>query len=462
MKYKHYLFAGIAGAILPSAFATAQPADKPNIILIYIDDMGYSDPGCFGGDFTPTPNINRLAEEGTRLTQFYSAAPISSPSRVAITTGMYPLRWGISTFLNHRKANRRNEQNDFLTPKAPSLARALKAGGYATGHFGKWHMGGGRDVDDAPSIKEYGFDEYASTWESPDPDPLLTAEDWIWSNSDSIKRWERTGYFVDKTLDFLKRHAGTPCYVNLWPDDMHAPWVPNSRIAGQEKKTWMFQDSFTQVLARLDKEIGRLLDGLDALGITHNTIVILTSDNGPEPSFRNKRTDGMKEQKGCLYEGGIRMPFIIRWPAKIKGGTTDDKTVASTVDLFPTLCAMTETKIRTGYPLDGCDLSRAFFGSEKVKRQEPLFWEYGKTFIIPDPLRWGNVYSPHLAMRNGDWKILVNADGSGAELYNLANDRNETTNVISEHPEIATTMIRQVQQWFHEANRQYVGPLKNL
>ena len=258
--------------------------EKPNVILIYIDDMGYSDISAFGGNYTPTPNIDRIGQEGIQFNQYYTACPISSPSRVGVTTGMYPTKWGITTFLNDRRANCSNKSNDYLRPEAPTLARSMKAAGYATGHFGKWHMGGGRDVKDMPQIPEYGFDEYSSTWESPDPDPLLTASNWIWSDQDSVKRWERTEYFVDKTLDFLKRHKGQPCYVDLWPDDMHTPYVPSQEAYEKSGKGgfWEKEVNFTPVLAELDRQIGRLLDGLEELGIADNTIIIFTSDNGPE------------------------------------------------------------------------------------------------------------------------------------------------------------------------------------
>ncbi len=452
---------GVAGTLLAAGLvACDRTNERPNVIMIYVDDMGYSDPCCFGGNFTPTPNIDRLAEEGIRLNQYYSSAPISSPSRVGVTTGMYPLRWGISTYLQSRKGNGKNEQNDYLEPTAPTLARSMKAAGYATGHFGKWHMGGGRDVDNAPAITEYGFDEYTSTWESPDADPLLTASDWIWCDADSIKRWERTAYFVDKTLDFLKRHKGTPCYVNLWPDDMHTPWVPNSEVAKMSEEEWKQQDPFTEVLATLDVQIGRLLDGLDELGIADNTIVIFTSDNGPSPSFQNARTLGMKGQKAMLYEGGIRMPFIVRWPAKIKPNQVDDTTVACAVDLFPTICAITGVEPLTDYPLDGCDISKAIVDGEKIQREKPLFWEFGKCRVLPKRIPEGRIISPHIAVREGDWKLLVNADGSGTELYNIVEDVNETTNLVAEYPEIAERLSAAAREWFNEANRQYVGPFK--
>ena len=185
----------------------AAPAEpKPNIIFVLTDDFGWGDLGSYGGKFVPMPNMDRMADEGVRFSQFYVASPSCSPSRVSCTTGMFPARWRITSFLHDRKANAECEQVDFLDPQAPSIARILKSGGYATGHFGKWHMGGGRDVTNAPHIKEYGFDEWASTYESPDPHPDITATNWIWSPQDKVKRWDRTKFFVDQTLDFLKRH----------------------------------------------------------------------------------------------------------------------------------------------------------------------------------------------------------------------------------------------------------------
>lgn len=145
--------------------------------------------------------------------------------------------------------------------------------------------GGGRDVIDAPQITEYGFDEYISTWESPNPDPVITDSAWIWSRTDQVKRWDRTAYFVDKTLDFLKRHKGEPCFVNLWPDDMHTPWVPSQKTMDSERTSWTTPPNFKEVLTEYDKQIGRLMEGLTKLGLEKNTIVIFTSDNGPALAF---------------------------------------------------------------------------------------------------------------------------------------------------------------------------------
>ena len=435
--------------LLGSTF-TLVANEKPNIIIIYVDDMGFGDVSCNGGNFTQTTNIDKLAEEGIRFTQYYSASPISSPSRTGITTGMYPTRWGIRTFLQSRKGNAKAHQNDFLSDKAPSLARTLKENGYATGHFGKWHMGGGRDVDNAPAITKYGFDEYKSTWESPDPDPLLTDSDWIWSDTDSIKRWNRTAYYVDKTLDFIKRNPDKPCFVNLWPDDVHAPFVPNPDELATDKRDWEKQESFTVVLKDLDIQIGRLMKGLKDLGVDENTLVIFSSDNGPNPSYQNKRTVGLRGQKGTLYEGGIRMPFIVRWPKKVAPGQLNDQSVLVSVDLFPSLCKITGAKLPCNYPIDGEDRSNLLLGGKNVERNQPVFWEFNRNQSASGDDNSQRV-SPQIAVREGDWKLLVNQDGSKVELYNLITDVNETTNVATKNPTIAASMKKKALAWYKKS-----------
>lgn len=441
LKSKHLLLT--SAALLPTFGICQSQSDRPNIIILNVDDMGYSDPSCYGGDYTPTPNIDRIAEEGIRFTQFYTSCPISSPSRVGLTTGMYPTRWGINTFLQERVNNAKNEQNDFLSDKAPSMARALKESGYTTGHFGKWHMGGGRDVKNAPSIRNYGFDEYASTWESPDPDPKLTSSNWIWAQTDEVKRWDRTAYFVDKTLDFLTRHKGEPCFVSLWPDDVHTPWVYEGDKAEQRESA----ASFTIVLREMDRQIGRLLQGLKDIGIDDNTILIFTGDNGPAPAFDGHRTNSFRGQKGTLYEGGIRMPFIVRWPKVIEAGKVNTESVVCMVDLFPSLCAIAGASVPTNYPLDGLDMSNVILGKSEAKRNTPLFWEFGKCKA--------DRVSPHIAVRDGKWKLLVNADGSRVELYDMLNDYDELHNVATVNPDIAARLKDMAIDWFNEAYREY-------
>ena len=426
--------------------AAAAESKRPNIILILTDDMGFGDVGCYGGKFAPTPNLDRMASEGIRFTQYYSASPICSPSRTGILTGMYPARWRITSYLQARKGNAACEQANFLDPKAPSLARTLKAAGYATGHFGKWHMGGGRDVTNAPPFSAYGFDEHASTWESPEPHPDITATNWIWSAHDKVKRWDRSAFFVDKTLAFLRRHNGKqPCFVNLWPDDMHTPWVPSEERLSEYPNGPEQQRKFRAVLDEYDRALGKLFVGLKELGLDENTLVIFTSDNGALPTFNGRRSAPLRGSKLSLYEGGIRMPFIVRWPGRVLAGRVDEESVISAVDLFPSLCAIAKVPLPKGATFDGQDMSRALLAKPKARR-EPLFWEYGRntnSFSYPQD----KDRSPNVAVRDDKWKLLINADGSGAELYDLSEDVAEQNNLADSEPRVTKRLSAAALKW---------------
>lgn len=424
----------------------ADAAQKPNIIFILTDDMGYGDVGCYGGKFVPTPNIDQLAEEGTKFTQFHVASPVCSPSRTGFLTGNFPARWKITNFLQTREGNRKSEQADFVDPTAPSIARALKAAGYATGHFGKWHMGGGRDVTNAPPFSAYGFDEHCSTYESPDPDPIITGTNWIWSEYDLVKRWDRTQYFVEKALDFLKRHKGEPCFVDLWPDDVHTPWVPEGSDLRRRRHP-EDRSTFDPVLAEYDKQIGRFMDGLKRLGLDdENTIVIFTSDNGPLPTMDRARTAGFRGAKDSLYEGGTSEPFIVRWPGHVPAGRVDETSLISAVDFFPTFCKLAGASLPKNLKPDGEDVSAIFFGKE-FTRKKPMFWEYGRNETFGYPREYPGQISPNVAVRDGKWKLLVNDDGSQVELYDIDADRYETKNVAEKHPKIANRLKKAALDW---------------
>jgi arylsulfatase A-like enzyme len=435
----------LALTLVCAALAPARAADppRPNLVFFLADDLGPGDVGCYGGTVVPTPNIDRLAADGTRFTQFYVTAPICSPSRCGLITGDFPARWRLTSYLQTRAGNAGCEQADFLDPKAPVLPRALKAAGYATAHFGKWHLGGGRDVVNPPKFAAYGYDEHAGTWESPEPDPDITASNWIWSDKDKVKRWERTRFFVDKTLDFLARRKGRPCFVNLWPDDPHTPWVPNA-AAGKGANT---PANLRGVMAELDRQVGRLMDGIKALGLDQNTLVIFASDNGPLPGFQHQRTRGLRGSKLSLYEGGIRLPFIARWPGHVAAGKVDETTVLSGADVFPTVCALTGAALPAGVTLDGEDRSAALLGRPLPGRAKPLFWEYGRNdkFFAYPPVKEDR--SPNVAVRDGHWKLLVNADGTGAELYDLAADPKETKNRAADKPEVAARLKAAALAW---------------
>lgn len=435
--------------LFASAARALDPA--PNIILIYVDDMGVGDVSYTGGKVVETPNIDRMAAEGRVYENYYSAAPVCSPSRVGVTTGMYPLRWDINTFLSNRKHNALCDQSDYLSTDAPTVAKSLKAVGYKTAHIGKWHMGGGRDVL-APSIREYGFDEYVSTWESPDPDPLLTSKNWIWGPDDTVKRWDRTSYFVDKTLDFLKRNKGVPCYVNLWPDDPHSPWVSGPAEMNEKNKGYFSLDNLKPVLTDLDVQIGRLLHGLKVLGLEEDTLVIFTSDNGPAPSFDRVRTNDFRGVKNSLYEGGIRMPFIAYWPGKIEGGQVDSESVLSALDLVPTFCKLAGVEMLPGVRFDGEDFSESLLNGEAYERRGKIYWEYGRFNPRMSVPKLEDERSPVLAVRVGVWKCLTSFDGNELELYDLASDPNETSNLASENKELAERLKKQMLDWFERNN----------
>lgn len=440
----------------------------PNIIFILTDDMGYGDISADGGPY-PTPNIDKLAAHGTLFTRYYSPAPICSASRVGVLTGMEPGDWNVYSYEGTRQASLAIHQATYLDPIAPTIARTLKKAGYETAHFGKWHMGGSRNVYDAPKFSRYGFDEHAGTWESPEPDPLITATNWIWSPRDSIKRWQRTGYFVDKTLDFIKRHKDQPCYVNLWPDDMHTPWVPDKEAqARYPDGTWR-EKQFKAVLKEYDKQIGRLITGLKKIGEYKNTLIIFTSDNGPYPTFGGKRTTGERGSKFSLYRGGIHMPFIVVWPGHVPTGRVDSTSLLSGLDIFPTLADIVGLPMPDRYSFDGESRMEVWFGHPS-KRQKPLYWEYGShgrksAYIYPSKTSKGVGYgspragyikgkkaqsnnrSPNLAIQQGYWKLLINFDGSNMQLYNLKADPDESNNIVELHPRIVHTLKEKLIRW---------------
>lgn len=418
--------------------------NRPNVVIIYTDDMGVGDVSFLNDGWVQTPNIDRLASQGTVITNYYTAAAVSSPSRAGLTTGIFPLNLGINTFLHTVEHNINCEQEDYLDPKYPSMARVFQAQGYATAHIGKWHMGGGRDVHDAPQITEYGFDEYLTTYEGPDPDPKITATDWIWSPQDEVKRWERTSYFVDKALEFMKAHKKQPFFLNLWPDDMHTPYVYDEK-SQNDSKMWSSRKNYRNVLAEYDKQIGRLLSKMRKMGLDKNTIIIFTSDNGPMPYYAEKRTNGLRSMKCSLYEGGIRMPFIICWPGRVPAGRVDEESVVCAVDIFPSLCSIIGAKMPDGFNYSGEDMSEVFFG-ERVRRTKDLMWEFGRNdfFYQHSPEN----KSPHLGIRRGDMKLMLNSFDDKIELYDIRKDPEEKNNIASDYPELVEELSSVVLEWW--------------
>jgi arylsulfatase A-like enzyme len=426
-------------------FATAHltvAGSPPHIVFILADDLGIGDLSCYGGK-TPTPHIDRLAAEGIRFLQYYTAAPVCSPSRCGLITGQYPGRWRITSYLAERTRNRAAEQVDYLDPRAPSLPRILKDAGYRTAHIGKWHLGGGRDVHDAPKFAVYGYDQHVGTYESPEPAADITATDWIWSADDKVKRWQRSEYFVEKTLDFLRRNHNKPCFVNLWLDDVHTPWIPD---ADTPEKNANIAPNLERVLAEMDRQIGRLTSGLKELGIDDETLIIFTSDNGPYPHLPG-RTLNFRGCKLSLYEGGIRVPFIARWPAVVPAGHVDAGSILSALDMLPTLCHVAGAELPAGVAFDGEDALEVLRGERAVQSSRQLFWEYGRNANFFGYPRDSVDRSPNVAVRDGRWKLLINDDGTDAELYDLAEDPSESTNVSEREPAVALRLKNAALKW---------------
>jgi arylsulfatase A-like enzyme len=415
--------------------------ERPNIVFVLADDMGIGDLSCYGGK-VPTPNIDRLAREGTRFTQGYVASPICSPSRAGLITGQYPARWRITSYLQTRKGNAACEMQDFLSTNAPSLPRELKRAGYRTAHVGKWHLGGGRDVTNAPPFAAYGYDIGLGTYESPEPHPDITGTNWIWSAHDKVKRWDRSRWMVDRTLEFLKQSNKAPSFVNLWFDDTHTPWVPSADAMDANRRDT--QPNLRKVLIELDRQVGRLMDGVRNLQGGRPALVIFMSDNGPLPTFQQSRTAKLRGAKLSLYEGGIREPLIAWWPGKVPAGKVNETTVFSSLDFFPTFLDLAGVKVPASG--DGENMTKALFGEDQF-RSQALFWEYGRntnSFAFPgDPRN----RSPNVAMREGDWKLLVKADGTGAELYDLENDSVEEKNLAEAQPERTRRMSEAALRW---------------
>ncbi len=443
---------------LPGMSTAADIAVRPNIIVVFIDDMGWSDLSCFGGRQATTEQIDRLAAEGLRFANFYVNAPICSPSRVALTTGQYPHRWRITSYLDNREANRRRGVAQWLDPAAPVLARELHKAGYATGHFGKWHMGGQRDVDDAPPITAYGFDQSLTNFEGLGAKllPLTMKPDWdkpgrIWQDAVRLgspvtwlQRSQITSGFVQAAIGFLDRSQQNqqPFYINVWPDDVHSPFFPPVSKWGPDKRSL-----YLAVLDTMDEQLGPLFDRIrNDPQLRSNTLIVCCSDNGPE--YGAGTAAPLRGSKTWLYEGGIRSPLIVWGPGLLAAGTagtTNDQAVFCALDVNRSLYTIAGIELPTGVTLDGEDLADTLLGKANRSRQAPIFWRRP-----PDRPGFGNGSdedNPDLAVREGRWKYYVNYDGRDRQLYDLSADGSETKNVARENPAVAERLHQAVVAW---------------
>ena len=422
------------------------PAERPNILFIFADDWGWGDLSCHGHPYVKTPNIDRLAAEGTDFTRFTVASGVCSPSRTAVVTGHFPARYNINGHFAWVPSNAERGMPDWLDLEAPFLPRMLKAGGYATAHYGKWHLANNM-IPDSPLPGEYGYDDYGAFNCAGEQMPVH--ED------------------ADNAIAFIEQshQAGKPFFINLWIHEPHTPFhtVPKYR--------WRFQELdeadniYASVLSHADDRIGEVLDALDRLGITDNTLVIFSSDNGPARAARptglslmhdtatgagygigaaKGTTGGRKGYKASLFEGGIGVPFIVRWPGQVPAGAVDAVSLISAVDLLPTFCEAAGVELPVGYEPDGLSQLAVLKGEPAPVREKPLFWKHDSPWPAPahSPDHWVSY-----VIVDQKWKLLANQDSSHVELYNIAADPFEANDLKPQHPEVVRELLGQLATW---------------
>lgn len=421
-------------AMFTSGLSAEVRTRPPNIVFLLADDWGWGDLGCHGGTQVATPNLDRLAREGTDFRQFYTASPVCSPSRTAFMNGVFPARLSVRGPIGRAKENRAIHQVDWVDPQAVCLPRLLKDAGYATGHYGKWHLSG--TSRDAPVPAAYGIDEHA----------LFEASPARATKTDHVKMF-------DEAVAFVQRHRDRPFFLNVWIHETHLPHYPLEEDVKAHAHRGEQQAVYAAVVAAGDRGMGRVLDAIREAGLERDTIVIFSSDNGPEHTSRVKdkgeglgsyystgSTGGLRGGKRSLHEGGVRLPFIVRWPGRIPAGRMDEDTVIGAVDLLPTLCAAGGVALPQDFQSDGENMLPALLGKVAV-RTKPLFWDWHGKERGELPDGW-----PRWAVRDGDWKLLTDNAGR-RELYNIRNDKLESKNLAAEHPDIAGRLAAALDAW---------------
>lgn len=447
-----------------AAVAIALPAaavDRPNIILILADDLGYADLGCFGGTAVETPHLDSLAEEGMRWTQFYSASAVCTPTRASLLTGRYPLRFDIRKHFIDREEH---------LPRGPvTLPKLLREARYATAHIGKWHLGGlnQKHLDDRansiPGPHEQGFEHYLTQLEDPairrdlgrtrrlyrDGGQHLVRNDENAPVDD--RHW--TDIVGAEAIDRVERYhkAGRPFFINLWFTVPHTPYepAPEPHLSRYEEGAEGDQLRFRSMVSHMDAKVGELLAKLDELGIAENTLVLFTSDNGPAWEGHPGPWKGGKTD---LHEGGIRVPMIARWPGQIPPDTRTDA-LGHTNDMLPTFCAAAGIEGPPDLNLDGINLLPQLTKGAPPPDRGTVFWQmdlykgFQRHAPKPEP------YATEIA-RDGRWKLLAKG-GEPVELIDLAADPGETKNLLAEKPAVVQRLTAELRAWLAEPRRSW-------
>jgi len=442
--------------------AEARPPERPNIILVLADDLGYSELGCYGNEFNETPVLDRLAARGMRFTDAYAAAPVCSPYRASLLAGQWPARVGITDYL-------RPDDPKHLSTDHVTLAEALKAGGYATGMMGKWHLTGYRNhgaVEVPPTA--HGFDEALVTENrgigggsyfhpyhfNREIEPRLR-------NAIHPRTGEPTEYLTDRlnleAVEFIERHRDRPFFLYKSHYAVHTRMVGRQDLvekyaakpgAGLHPDSPRNNVHLAAQLELIDAGVGMILDKLRELDLLDNTIVIFTSDNGGEHNVTSNAP--LRGAKSALYEGGIRVPLVVHWPGVVRPGSVC-RAPMSTVDFYPTLLAAAGLQPDPRQKLDGEDLLPVLKDPGARLQRTALYWHY--------PLARRHFLGGRSsgALRDGDYKLIEFFDDGGVELYNLADDLGERHNLAESMPQRAESMQAKLAAWRKEVGAQMLG-----
>jgi len=446
--------------VIPGCF-TQKSGQKPNLIFILADDLGYEDLSCFNSKMINTPHIDQLAASGMKFTHFYSASAVCSPTRASCLTGRYPLRFSITRhFTDHE---------EHLPRGTVTLPKMLQQAGYRTAHIGKWHLGGlnkkhceNREAS-IPGPNQHGFDEYVCMYEDPAiRAPLLQARrlyregaKYLVSNDKALppiqQHW--TEYKVERSRQFIVEavQAKQPFFLNLWFDAPHTPYepAPEPYLNPYKKRAKGDDLWYRSMVAQMDNGIGKIISKLKQLKIEQNTFIIFTSDNGPShQGCPGPWTGG----KADLHEGGIRVPMIAGWPGTIKSEsvTTD---VAHTNDLLPTFVAAAGLTLPPDLEIDGINLFPALSGKGKIPAERTLFWQLDLYEWYPQPGPKPKPFATEIA-RQGKWKLLA-ANGTPLALFNMEEDPYERRNLIEVWPERAHELTQSLNQWLNEPRQKW-------
>lgn len=415
---------------------------QPNFILIFTDDQGYNDLGCFGSKTIKTPHLDQLAKEGRKFTSFYVASSVCSPSRAALLTGSYPKRVGMAKGVIFPSANYG------LHTKEVTIADMLKEAGYATACVGKWHLGHRKPfLPTSQGFDSYYGIPYSNDMNHPDNGKRkgIPRRDESWKNQQAAwKAWSTplmkneeiielpvnqrtiTRRYTDKAIEFIKANKESPFFLYLAHSMPHVPLFVPDDVIDQDPA-----NAYINTIEHVDAECGRIFQAVDKLGLSENTYIIFTTDNGPWLTYKNHGGCALplRDGKMSTYEGGHRVPTIMWGPGRIPAGTETDE-IAGTIDLLPTIAKLSGAKLKPRGPIDGLDISNLMHGTGVSPRVEFIYYNKGGALE---------------GLRHGDWKIRKSQNGK-VELYNLASDIGETDNLAAKESKKASDLIKRMTQ----------------